>query len=912
MRTQRSKGLQTFKTHTFNMRGLTLLELLVSSLIVGIVFFSFITSFTFMGNSMKSMDAKNSRSELTDLMLTHLRNPAVLSHSSEAPANENLRICLGIAGSSPCTHLEEQEFEFRGSVRDLPVLDAYGAPVLDATTGQPVYQARQIGGSSSLTCTDAETPGPVFYTIKGESCGCNQPASLCPFQVVTSFKPVCATGSTCSRAQAFNIRYRVQLRSDVPESLKTQHFASFRPEQGEKIVDLSLEDEFFVQFDRANTFVLDPIDPSLDTAYQGLTRAQIRQGVLLPYRQPGRGRFEIMYNAPTAVSRIQLSRHVYNTVCQLTDIGVDSNCQLPNSGNFIEVATLNVSNTLYGRLELVDDLSMGRHIVDYRLRALDSSDNIILESPFDLRVFHHNTGALTVSPPNPVVMSCTSPSNSNNFAFKAEAIDGWQELVAEFSPPHSGGVEYPNFNSLFDKTSSAIQDLAIDHNLFTPAGNYNITFRGRTHSGVIATASSSFAVAPLPPMGIVDFPSPAVNSTIRQVSDLNLNFLLNLPCGRTLSSATIRISQSSGDVLPSRNITANCVSEAGSEDRNQYRCQMVMPCNEWLNVADPSQCSTVFSTQTNLTLHATATDSTNQVFTRLVPFRVSAKLSLNINRDFVEWVQLSSPGFPSMSTTIVPVRIDLSANLEPSDSIPIQMVGSAVSSTNHICRTSAAGGSVEALYYTNPPRCILNMRVPNPVPGDSIQLVLGDTDRYQIAGESVVTINQYTSSVLACENNPLKPSCSGGQTLKQKITHRTINGYNTTFAGEFSTHTNRNFTYSLENDDSILEFYMIAQPIFQSGLPSMRPRIEVSKEVTPVPSYFSSHLEADPSQNIRCESNTRCPTQLVRFPAHQFNSAKDQFKPPIEFRVQFNATGSNTSVQFPRIEALIIQECYCD
>lgn len=898
-------------------KGFTLLEVLVSSVIIGIVFFSFVTSVVFMGNNVKVMEAQTTRGELSSTLMTHLRNPSVLINSAEATGNLSLRNCINGAAADSCTHLQEIEFELRGSVKDKPVLDGGGDPVLDGF-GQPLFEGTQLGGGSGVSCS--LSPGqarPQFYTLQGRPCACEETSRACPLQLITSFVPACASGATCQRALAYSIKYQIKVRPDLPEDIKNQTLAVFRPEQGEKVIDLSLDDEFFVQFSRVSIFDLVSGTPPSEVLFQGLTRSQIRQGVSLTYRDPGRARFEIIYNSPTPVQRVEVFRYIYPSECSLSNLGTISSCNLPEPSSFVSVVSVLTHGSLNGTVQLLDSLTaVGDRVIDYRLRTYTSANHVIMESLYDLRLYAHDPGSLSVTPPISITHSCVPPNPANNFVFQANSINGWDELSAEFNPPlNIGGVPqvgFPNFSTNFNKTLSSPQSLSINNQYFVPNSPYQITFFGKTKAGLIASTQGNFTVPPRPILGFAGFPLPVNNSLIRPISPLVVSFSLNLDCGETLNEVNLLTQVGTTTYMPNKDIKSSCIAAPPVPDNgtNIYNCNVSLPCEEWLNVAEPALCSTVFSALTNLTLRASFVGSSGASGTQDVTLRVSPKLGLTIDRNSVQFIQLRASGFPRLGGATLPVRVNFQSALQPSDSVELSLKGATIDSS-HTCRRT---GSINATYNTTGNYCTLNMKVPSPIRGDSVVLESLNPDLYEVNGESVVTILEYGESQLSCASSPTAPVCPAGQVLKTAISPEKGWSAGTYSGSEFWTDfwtdpVNRVLTdYTLKNPTSKLEFFSIVKPVYDPTKPGISPLVKVEKRPT-LDSYYGVDLALPVSERIRCESVSRCPTRLIRWPASLFEPSKTDFiSTPFKIIYTLNAAGQEN----PGVRLVLIRECYCE
>ncbi|MCS6839069.1 MAG: prepilin-type N-terminal cleavage/methylation domain-containing protein, partial [Bdellovibrionaceae bacterium] len=695
------------------LHGITLVEMLIAVFILGFIGLAVNATVVYMNTSMRNTEIGSNylshQIEIADLV----RNRVSMTNSAEDSRNTNLRHCI-LGSDNRCQHMEETEIQLYSSIRDTFVRDQ---------SGNQIAVPSILGGGREIVC-DPSRINPQFYTTEGRRCECNASPTLCPIQVVSTFRPFCRGGTTtCSRAHSAQVRLIFQMRPDFPEHLKKQQpFNNIQTTEKTILVDFDAEDEFYIQFQRAETYNLIGVPPQ-EIFFQSLSFTQIREGVPLAYQLSGRNKFVVHFNSPQPLQRVSLLRYVYPEGCNLLKLG-STGCRYPRSSDFEQVEYIDVSSLSRGIVTFTNSIQgFNRRVFDYRLSATNTQNQTILFSSYDLRVFAADPGSVEVRPPfnsgqELVLMTCNQPNPQNNFGFRASSEYGWRTVEATYWDLNNPSVisMFPDFHTSFNRSISTWQSLSINSmSAFQPNRRYNIKIRGITNQGLIVEDIKSFNTGSAPFPSIIGLHSPGTNTNIRSVDPLNVTFDFQLPCGQSPSRVEIRTRIQYPyirDLMPFTNILSSCSNT--NSDLNIFRCNHTFSCDQWTNAdSERKQCYEMFSgiTWVNVEMRIFYSSNPNPIQNG-VTISVTNKITFEITPQFRHFTSLMAPA-PILNTGgTLPIQIELKngARLNSNDDVQFQVTGTSINnSTIYRCRVS---GSVNVSYYEHWGRYFCQLNVP--------------------------------------------------------------------------------------------------------------------------------------------------------------------------------------------------------
>ena len=874
---------------------MTILEALVSTFILSLVFVGFMGSMSAVNTDLKKVQMQASRGDVSRTLHTNLSNRASIINSAEFDTNLNKCLNGNVAGG--CVHFEQHEFNLYSSIKDQQVMDpATHLPKVDGS-GNPVMQADVIGGVSGTTCaTTGSSLTSVFYTSNGQHCACGDPAAHCPFQVITKYAAICATGTTCSKPAALKVFYSIKVRPDLPEdAAKT---VVLRDESSDQIIDLGADDQYYVKFVSARSYDVNTTT-GVKTISQSVTETDIRQGKGLSYGVPGYFEFEVNLVAPEDVTSIQLYRYVYPAACTLTNVGSGA-CLLPQASDYTALGAIPFTATKAATITVTDNVAVGR-LMDYRVRSFNSSNVVVNDSRLDLRAYFKDTGTLSVTPPANLVFTCDPASTVNTFAFQAKSLSGWKTLTHTISPTlNYGGTTYTTIPGMdVNPLNTAVQNFVADPKYFAPGVTYTITFSGETNEGVIKKDIRTFTSLVKPAQSLT-LSSPATATNVRTKNDLTVTMDVNLACSDTVTKMMVdikKITPSTG-LMNATDLVDSCAPLAGAPDENKFRCTKTLHCNEWLGVADVSLCESKFATDTPLRATAVVTSSKSFTQTKTSDFIAGAKVSVSIVSSYVQWVANNTVDTPKLTVSSIPTQVQLSSPLSPGESIHLALDGSFTHST-HTCGYSS---SVNASYNTSTKICTLTMTTPNPVKGDVIALTSPDAN-VEIISPSNVVLLELNETQLSCSTITDRPTCTGGKTLKRKIT--TMGSYNLTYGDGTVTITG----YKTVASDSAMDFFISYIPRSTTAKGSFAITLEkvVGMGAGGSADSFKSKFYTDAADMKVCTTSGGCPGTYTVIDGSLFSARRSAFPPGEPFDISFASVYTSNATQ----ELIMVRECYC-
>lgn len=919
------------KTLFQSQQGFTLLEALVAMFVMAVVFLGFSGSMTVVNQEFKRQGMKVSRQEVSEQLRISARNLQSIYNSIPKAANVGLANCFNGASDTSCSNTNSLEFNLYESLKLDPVIDPLtGTQAIDSSSN-PVYAARQVAGGTSVTCPGSDnpaSPSPVFYSESGRRCACTESSTLCPFQAISRYTAFCQTGTTCRKPAALKIGYEIVIRPDIAPEVAAKLI--LKPVKGEEMLDLMIDDDYFVKFTAGKSY--DILSGGSSVINQGVSEADIRQGKSLSYRtsaiQLGRVELESSFSSTEDVAAVQFLHYKYPPTCLLPDVGTPA-CPLPNDdqfepfGDLITVPLLKVGRAVSSLV-----VAPGTNIIDFRLISFNASNQILNRSTYDLRSYFLDTGSVSITPPisprdstKNITHSCNPASPDNTFIFQARSFSGWSSLDVSVSPALTfEGATYttlPGFET-FDRSNPNPQPIVINPKFFAPGVNYTLTINGVTNDGNIASNSAIVRSGNLPATRAT-INGPQIWNIIRTASNLEYIVETNLRCGQTIETAMIEIFNQTGgtNLMPLRNIAANCNTKAAPySDENLFECRITLECKDWLNTATSALCLTKVSGQPLLRARASVSHSGGGTENAPeIPFYAGSKISASIDKNSVERVHIKALGLPLRSYNpfgFIPVVVKFGSTLLTGESIEFKLEGPGVDSL-HRCSFGNVD-ALEATYDNSLRTCTLRMRQTGNtfIPG-TINLIAVNTDLVEVVAPSSVSIVEVDDTALSCNSMPTRPVCSGGQTLKRKLTMGLPSGYNLTYDTLAASPAFTISDYQMVNANGSIDFTFLYKPetaIKPNFLVKLRALMSSDSESN---SYAEFNANIDPSLIRSCTTdNLMCPESYFINVPNAIVENKAMFSSKkFSITVAPGAAHSGAATTVMR-EVFVLRECYCE
>ncbi|MCS6839004.1 MAG: prepilin-type N-terminal cleavage/methylation domain-containing protein [Bdellovibrionaceae bacterium] len=893
------------------MSGFTLTEIMIVSIIFGIIALSMTSLMVYLNSSLKTAhDSLNYRYLVLEL-INLLKNPLSLTYSAQNAKNTKFRECF-LGSSNQCVHMQTLPFLAHSSVKSEAAVDSNGNPIMIA----PV-----LGGIPGHDC-DTTKLNSVYYDLNGKKCDCESDPVQCPIQSTTLFRPYCANGAShCSKASALELILELKLRDDIPTHLKSKsHFKSIPPTRYKFFFDLSLSSEYYIEFQKADAYDLipNPPHPDIERLYQSLTSSQIRMGEGLAFRNPNAAKFLFRFNSPQPIKTIKVLRYVYPDECTIINIG-NSKCPFPQDSDFQVLTELDAHEKTKDTFNFEDLLTvtMGK-VIDYRLVAYNSANHPVLQNVFDLRAYYVNPGTVSVAPPindgqAAVYIGCSSANPNNTFVFQAEADNGWSSLEALIRQEGtSAWIPFPGFNA-FNPSLTTPQNIVIDSVHLSPNKIYEVLFKGTPNHGPIVTDRKSFRTLPGTTGEFKNWLEPASNQ-LRATSDIRVKFHFSLPCGENVASAKIRTENQDGsEITPWIDLTQSC--DLTHNITNEYECNEIIPCGTWTGTAKRGKQCVEFP-ETQIYLRLVIIGSNQSRYEMFKGFGVTSKLFFQVNDSSVNFLAVSPAAvdIPKLSLSTLPIVVDLvnASNLLPSDSVNFKVTHLENGfSSLHTCKL----GSGEASSYSDG-KCTLNVSPPPLTAGILKIQILNDELYEMLPHRSTSQIEIIPASIFDCS---LKKICPPGKTLKHIVrSHSNIQHDNaTTYNLNPISKTRYQGGHLLKSSSSSIDFYAIVRPKTYSTYPANHSTIILDRPFGT--GSYVARLRLRKRFNL-CSYSDGCFQQLLHWPSrNHFDHELPNFSPTNtsngipRFNVGFNPTeGMGEWSQHATTSLLIMQECFCE
>lgn len=892
-----------------NRKGMTVAEVLVGLFIISVTLIGFAGSMSVFTSDLKKTQAQSTKSDLSSYIRMNSRDYAAFYNSAQMPENKELAECLSGSSLKGCTNREEVPFVFYSKVKPIPSLDSSGNPIKDST-GKDVYLPELLGGVGDLTCPKKSTSkGPAFYTADGRLCQCDSRPATCPLQIVTSYVAYCANDeNTCAFPASLKMKYSIKMRPNLPKDFKLNLATS----EGFFFAPINDELQYFLKFNYASSFNINP-DTGAQIINSAVSAYDIRQGKTLSYSNPAALHIYAHFSAPEEISSLTLLRYAYPSGCNMSNLGqtitnesgTPVNCAPPSPDKFSAVNTQNTFTPAKTLSISLTDTVVTSSVVEYKLSVFNAAGVKVMDSKYNLRAYYQEESSVSVTAPTQLVYNCVPDSTSNVFTFTANSFSSWKQVKATVSPAQNNGSSELNGFDKFNPHNPNPQKITVDPSDFTPGVTYTVTITGVTEDNAVKTDSKSFTVKPKPDKKLT-ITKPSNGSMVRTAADLELSADVNLGCEQNPKLMTFKILKDSDKsvVMPDLDVTSSCTPAEGAVDENKFKCTLSVPCKTWL--ATTASCTSVFSVDTFLNALSTVTDTSGSKINQsnIPVFKAGAKLSVNIQREFTQFVLFDSSIVANPESSL-DIKVDFSSDLLPGEKVDLSLTGS----TNKVDYTCAATGSVNATL--NKKTCAL--RLPWPVnKGDIFTLSAKDPDVVHVNNPSTVAIQFYDATTLSCQSMVGGPVCPSGTTLRaQYIKQGTYGSNDWENKGVQNTAVTK-----LINSTSEMDFFLYYVPL-NSTTPGMNVDISfgmgsVGNTVSDVYTTHLGPLNPPPACNM---DMTSCPANVAYVPTSVFASRKSMLLGVSSFDMIFSrdpaTTGSIWGTRNSKRGIMLVRQCYC-
>jgi len=893
--------------------GLTILEVLVSTFILGIISIASAGMLGIFNTDLKRMSASSAKSDIQSNFRINSKNVVSLYNSAQQKQNTELQNCLQGTGTTACKAQEEIEFVFYGTPM-VSATDATGTEYVDKDN-QPIMGPEPMAGVSDLTCSeDNAKKVPVFYTADGRRCACREPADDCPFQAISKFTAYCSSGTACTTASAFQLSYTLRPRPDLTNP--NSQIAAMKTIHTHSTINISSSDDLFVKFIYAQSIYTNATG-NKQASGGSVSEFDISQSTPLSFVKGSVIHINVAFAAPAKISKLELYQYKYPQGCLPSNIGttitigaVTVNCMPPTAGDFqlmplsmpaIETPEYAMTVAL-GKVPGHPDI-LGNEYQTYEYKAvIYNLDNVkVAETAKTLIATFLDLPTLSVTPPATFWAACDPTYTGNRFTFQAVSQIGWKEgsLKATITRMGVAGAqvsEFPNFE-LFSPTSQNAQSLTLLPGGFIEGASYAVTFQGTTKNDILVNAPpTTFTVKTRPPYSI-SVSAPANGASVRTISSLITSTVVNLKCGESPASVKLGVKDyfTSAIVMPEVDISSSCISNSASNapDQNAFTCAKSFTCDKWLNVSDATLCSSMYPNSTLLNAIATMKPADNVLRTSTRMFSTSSKISVKIKAGNVAWTILNTAGPPvlSMAGKSAPVPLVFASNLMAGESASFKLVGTTGSYTFTCTSSTSCAGSI-----------------PSPGVDDIFTLESLSPDLIVIGEPKRVTFKYVGEPVLACSSASAGFTCPAGQSFQRKLD--TIGPYdyvwNSTGGGNIAGYNLVNPAYSA------VDFFLTYQPT-SASLPDFSVVFNVAMN-SGVPGStvgLAGNLQVVASASCSADL-TSCPGDMAHVPASAFASyfpiiGDKTFS--IGLQSKNFGTGAINTNGYPGV--MIIRQCYC-
>jgi Tfp pilus assembly protein PilV len=184
--------------------GVTLVEVMIGSVLGGILLLGMASFFVYQNRSMKALRTLQSRDALVANILRSLGNTAILNATANFagsggwPTNSTgvgvFKDCWLGGGTNSCTH---------GTEAGITLVDSAGAVI----AGPGSNAGLRYDGVTAVYGADGRFCGGT-----GDTPAVNPDPTLCPFVVYTTFTPICGGGSCATGIAAEAVKFNVYVR----------------------------------------------------------------------------------------------------------------------------------------------------------------------------------------------------------------------------------------------------------------------------------------------------------------------------------------------------------------------------------------------------------------------------------------------------------------------------------------------------------------------------------------------------------------------------------------------------------------------------------------------------------------------------------------------------------------------------
>ncbi|MGZ5278327.1 MAG: type IV pilus modification PilV family protein [Pseudobdellovibrionaceae bacterium] len=900
------------KTFRRSQSGLTILEVLVSTFILGIISIASAGMLGIFNTDLSRMSTNSTKSDIQANFRIHSKNVVSLYNSAQQKQNPELQNCLQGTGTTACKAQEETEFVFYGTSL-VSAKDANGIEYTDQDSNS-IMGPEPMAGVSDLTCSNDNTKKvPVFYTPDGRRCACNEPADVCPFQAISKFTAYCSSGTVCTTASAFQVSYTLRPRPDLTNT--NSHVANMRTINSHSTINIASSDELFVKFIYAQSIYTNATG-NKQASGGSVSEFDISQSTPLSFVKGSVIHLNVAFAAPAKIGKLELYQYKYPQGCLPSNIGttvtigaVSVNCMPPTASDFelmplsqpaIETPEYAMTVAL-GKVPGHPDI-LGNEYQTYEYKAMIYNlDNVkVAETTKTLIATFLDLPTLSVTPPTTFWAACDPNFAGNIFTFQAVSQIGWKEgsLKATITRMGVAGapvVPFPDFEQ-FSPTNQNAQSIALLPAGFVEGASYVVTFQGTTKNDILVNAPPMTFTVKTRPSYSIAVSAPASGVSVRTISPLNTSTTVNLKCGESPSAVKLGVKDTwtLATVMADVDISSSCVSNTATNapDQNAFTCAKSFTCDKWLNVTDATLCSTMYPNSTQLNATATMKPADNVTRTSTRMFITSSKISVKIKAANIAWTHVTSDGPPalSMAGKSAPVPLVFASNLMAGESASFKLVGTTASYTFTCASSTSCSGSI-----------------PSPGVDDTFTLESLSPDLVIIGEPKKVTFKYVGEPVLTCSSASAGFSCPSGQTFKRKLD--TIGPYdyswNTTGGGNIGNYSLLNPAYSavdffltyLPTSSTLPDFSVVFNVAMNSGVPGSSVGLAGNLQVVTTAS---------------CSADmTSCPGDLAHVPASAFASyfpiiGDKTFSIGLQSK---NFTGAVVTSGYPGV--MIIRQCYC-